>query len=124
MPLRTPDCQEAICQDIAPQSINLVGPAGAGCQALAGWAAMTHVWITITGREVTERRRNAVVTVRSGPNAIARTIAKGGITNGFSVRYQWRLFSQDFRNSKSAASPPDAVVQLDACPKPMGSGVT
>jgi hypothetical protein len=71
VPLRTPDCQEAICQDIALQPINLVAPAGAGCQALAGWAAMIHVWITITGREVTQRRMNAVVTVRSGPQTLS-----------------------------------------------------
>ncbi len=59
--------------------------------ALAGCAKkdepkppMTHVRITITGREVTQRRRNAVVTARIGPKAIARTIANGGTTKGFS----------------------------------------
>src|SRR5215472_18359812 len=60
------------------------GPGQRARPGVGGLVAMTQVWITITGREVTQRRRNAVVTVRSGPNAIARTIAKGGTKNGFS----------------------------------------
>jgi len=70
VPLRATDCQKVSCQDIAFQPINPVGPASASGQASAGWAAMTQVWITITGREVTQRRRNAVVIARSGPKTV------------------------------------------------------
>ena len=62
---------------------------------------MTHVRITITGREVTQRRRNAVVTGRIGPKAIARTMANGGITNGFSEMIR-RFLS---RSSTTSAMP-------------------
>ena len=70
---------------------------------------MTHVRITITGREVTQRRRNAVVIARIGRKASARTMANGGITNGFSEMIRRFLSRSSTTSAVPATSAPSRV---------------